>query len=334
MQADTKLVTPPKFNHNSTIKTSTTEKFSCFPTIKEEETDEFTDTEETQSEIDTEGIEFENHLQGICSITEDKRKPLCNMATFHSTRTCLPKLACSALVVGLFTAGVFITGAYPHNHLVNELSDFERGYQTNSTTREPRTNQPSNETNSSTYLGIIQANNQVLQAQLEQALARIEQNIQKNKDLAERISRSPRAIQNIQALEAAIAIFGQNKPEPEYEVSDYATGNRRWKRSPAQHPMPIQDLLLYDVQNKHHQNKILGDKVAQVVRQNTELAQQISSAYETPSEKLKKDPIMGLVTKTVATYMFLRHNNSPRQNNNQKTEDFSSWGEPFFKKKE
>jgi hypothetical protein len=170
-------------------------------------------------------------------------------------------------VVGLFTVGVFITGAYPHNHLVNELSDFEKGNQTNSTTREPRTNQPSNETNSSTYLGIIQANNQVLQAQLEQALARIEQNIQKNKDLVERISRSPRAIQNIQALEVAIAIFGQNKPEPEYEVSEYATGNRRWKRSPAQHPVPIQDLLLYDVQNKHHQNKILGDKVAQVVRQ-------------------------------------------------------------------
>jgi hypothetical protein len=78
----------------------------------------------------------------------------------------------------------------------------------------------------------------------------------------------------------------------------------------------------------------LGDKVAQVVRQNTQLAQQISSAYETPSEKLKKDPIMGLVTKTVATYMFLRHNNGQRQNNNPETENFSSWGEPFFKKKE
>jgi hypothetical protein len=54
------------------------------------------------------------------------------------------------------------------------------------------------------------------------------------------------------------------------------------------------------------QNKILGDKVAQVVKQNTQLAQQISSMYETPSERLKKDPIMGLVTKTVATYMFLK----------------------------
>jgi len=54
------------------------------------------------------------------------------------------------------------------------------------------------------------------------------------------------------------------------------------------------------------QNKILGDKVAQVVKQNTQLAQQISSTYETPSEKLKKDAIMGLVTKTVATYMFLK----------------------------
>jgi hypothetical protein len=54
--------------------------------------------------------------------------------------------------------------------------------------------------------------------------------------------------------------------------------------------VPIQDLLLYDVQNKHNQNKILGDKVMQVVRQNIQLAQQASSAYETPSEKLKKDP--------------------------------------------
>jgi hypothetical protein len=77
----------------------------------------------------------------------------------------------------------------------------------------------------------------------------------------------------IQALEAAIAIFGQNKPETEYEVSEYATGSRRWKRSPAQHPVPIQDLLLYNVQNKHQQNKSLGDKVAQVVQQNTQLAQ-------------------------------------------------------------
>jgi hypothetical protein len=82
MQADTKLVTPPKFNHNSTIKTSTTEKFSCFPTIEEEGADEFTDTEETQSEIDTEETEFENHLQGICSITEDKRNPFATWQPF------------------------------------------------------------------------------------------------------------------------------------------------------------------------------------------------------------------------------------------------------------
>jgi hypothetical protein len=180
----------------------------------------------------------------------------------------------------------------------------------------------------------MQANHQALQAQLEQALARIEQNILKNKELAERISQSPGAIKTIQALEAAIAIFGQNEHEPEYEVSEYATGNRRWRRSPTVHPLPIQGLLLYGVQNKHNQNKILGDKVAQVVRQNTQLSQEISSAYETPSEKLKKDPIMALVTKTVATYMFLRHNNGPKWNNNPGMEDFSSWGEPFFKNKE
>jgi hypothetical protein len=59
----------------------------------------------------------------------------------------------------------------------------------------------------------------VLKTQLEQALARIEHNMQKNKELAERISRSPRAIKTIQALEAAIAIFEQNKQEPKYQVS-------------------------------------------------------------------------------------------------------------------
>jgi hypothetical protein len=185
------------------------------------------------------------------------------MATFHSP-SCLPKLICSALVVGIFTTGVFLTGAYPHNHFINKLCDLKGNNQNNSTTDEHPTNQLPNKKNSSAYLGEIQDNNKELQAQLEQALARIEKNIQKNKSLTERISRSPRAIQTIQALEAAIAIFDQNKPEPEYQISDYATGNRRWKRSPAQHPVPIQDLLLYDVQNKHNRNKILGDKVAQL----------------------------------------------------------------------
>ncbi len=252
------------------------------------------------------------------------------METVYSTRTCLPKLACSVLVVGLFTAGVLVTGAYPHQDLGDQLFNFGGRNQTNSNTSEHNTYQNPNETDFSAQLEIIQANNQALRTQVEQALARIEQNVQKKKKLAW----SPRAIQTIQALEAAIAIFGQDKYEPEYEVSEYATRNRCWRQSPTVHPVPIQDLLLYDVQNKHKQNKILGDKVAQVVRQNTQLAQEISSAYETPSEKLKKDPIMALVTKTVAMYMFIRHSNGPKRNNDPGTEDFSSWGEPFFKKKE
>jgi hypothetical protein len=65
--------------------------------------------------------------------------------------------------------------------------------------------------NSSARLRAIQASNQALQAQVDQALAKIEQNLHRNKELAERIFRSPRAIQTIQALEAAMAIFGQNK---------------------------------------------------------------------------------------------------------------------------
>ncbi len=72
--------------------------------------------------------------------------------------------------------------------------------------------------------------------------------------------------------------------------------------------------------------------MAQVLQQNTQLSDKISKEYRTPSEKLKKDPIMALVTKTVATYMFIKHNKGDKRNPG--TEDFSSWGEPFFKKKE
>jgi hypothetical protein len=136
----------------------------------------------------------------------------------------------------------------------------------------------------------------------------------------------------IQALEAAIATFAQNRPEPEYQISEYANGNGRWKRAPSVHPVPITDLLEYDVRQKHNKNKILGDKVAQIPHQNTDLSDQIAAEYQTPSEKLGKDPIMALVTRTVSTYML------SKQSNNRKsitaTKDFSSWGEPFFKKKE
>jgi hypothetical protein len=136
----------------------------------------------------------------------------------------------------------------------------------------------------------------------------------------------------IQALEAAIAMFTQGDPEPEYQTSEYATGNRRWKRAPSVHPVPITDLLKYEVRNKHNQNKILGDKVAQILHQNTDLSDKIAEEYRTPSEKLKKDPIMALVTKTVSTYMLIKHSKNGKTN--PKTEDFSSWGEPFFKTKE
>jgi hypothetical protein len=156
--------------------------------------------------------------------------------------------------------------------------------------------------------------------------------VQKNKEFAERISRSPRAIKTIQALEAAIAIFERNNPNPEYQISEYATGNKRWKRAPSVHPVPITDLLEYNVWNHHNHNRILGDKVAQVLQQNTHLADEISEANQTPSEKLKKDPMMALVTKMGATYMFIKHNNRGKRDPG--TKDFSSWGESFFKKKE
>jgi hypothetical protein len=164
------------------------------------------------------------------------------------------------------------------------------------------------------------------------ASARINKNLQQNKELVQRISRSPRAIKTIQALEAAITMFSQNQPVPEYQTSEYATGNRCWKRAPSVHPVAITDLLEYEVKKKHNQNKIVGDKVAQILKQNTDLSDKIAEEYQTPSEKLKKDPIMALVMRTVSTYMLLKHNRNGKTN--PKTDDFSSRGEPFFKKKE
>ncbi len=69
--------------------------------------------------------------------------------------------------------------------------------------------------------------------------------------------------------------------------------------------------------------------MTQILHQNTDLSDKILAEYQTPSEKLKKDPIMALVTRTVATYMFIKHSNNEKTN--PAPEDFSSWGKPFFK---
>jgi hypothetical protein len=248
------------------------------------------------------------------------------MATVYSSRTCLPKFCCSIVAIRSITAIILITGAYPHTDLHNHHN------QTDPSTNTTNLNSTGNYTLATEALAFIQASNKELHAHLDEALARINKNLQRNKELADRISRSPRAIRTIQALEAAIAMFEQNHPEPEYQTSEYATGNRRWKRAPSVHPIEITELLNYEVQKKHNKNKILGDKVAQILKQNTDLSDKIAEEYQTPSEKLKKDPIMALVTKTVSTYMLIRH--SKNRKATPKAEYFSSWGEPFFKKKE
>ncbi len=93
----------------------------------------------------------------------------------------------------------------------------------------------------------------------------------------------------MQALEAAIAMFDWTHPETKYQISEYATGNKRWKRASSVHPIEIMELLNYEAQKKHHKNQILGDTVAQILKQNTNLSDKIAEEYQTPSEKLKSD---------------------------------------------
>jgi hypothetical protein len=182
-------------------------------------------------------------------------------------------------------------------------------------------------------------------------------------ELAGRMSRSARAVKTSQALDQAGTIFEQYRPEPEYQLSEYATGNRRrWKRNlatstlpitaftalgtalhlatgsrrskrePSVYPFQITDLLEYEARQKHSQNKILGEKIAKILHQNTDFANEIAIENQTPSEKLKKDPIMSLVTKTISTYMLVKHSKNAKQISQE--DKLSPWGEPFFKKKE
>jgi hypothetical protein len=72
MPNNTKRVTPPKFNYNSTIKTAAMTQFSCSPTAEDEGTEDFTDT---QSESELEDIEVEDHFQSICCLTSGKKHP-------------------------------------------------------------------------------------------------------------------------------------------------------------------------------------------------------------------------------------------------------------------
>ncbi len=67
-----------------------------------------------------------------------------------------------------------------------------------------------------------------------------------------------------------------------------------------------------------------------ILHQNTDLSDEIAAEYQTPSEKLKKDPIMALVTRTISTYMLVKHSKNGKEKSQE--ENLSLWGEPFFKK--
>jgi hypothetical protein len=304
------------------------------------------------------------------------------MATVYSTRSCIPKLCCSLAAVGLFIAGILITGAYPHSNLNN--------FNLNQTQKESNVTSPGNLTLAAETLAFIQTTNKEIYDQMDKALDRIERSMRRIPELAERMSRSTRAVEHRQALDQAGAILGNYKPEPEYQLSEYATGNRRrwrrnpgtgnngspepsttprtetateWvlrnlatspfpitaitalgtalhlatgirrsKREPSVYPFQVTDLLEYELRQKHSQNKILGEKIAKILHQNTDFANEIAAEDQTPSEKLKNDPIMSLVTKTISTYMLVKHSKNAKQISQE--DKLSPWGEPFFKKKE
>ncbi len=164
-----------------------------------------------------------------------------NMATIHSSRACLPKLCCSINAVGLFITGILLTGAYPCQNLdhfnLNKTDVLTNG--TNLTSTENSTLQEitKNRISRSLKTTVTTAQSKALQAFLLHYIFRhtdtqaaiLHKFVSSISTSKSRASRSPRTIKAIQALEAATARFDQNQPKPEYQISEYATGNRRWK---------------------------------------------------------------------------------------------------------
>ena len=102
------------------------------------------------------------------------------MATIHSSRTCLPKLCCSIAAIGLFIAGILITGAYPHSNLDNRNFN-----QTNTAADETNLTSTGNFTLAAERLAFIQASNKALYEQLDEALDRIDRSMQWIPELAD-----------------------------------------------------------------------------------------------------------------------------------------------------
>jgi hypothetical protein len=256
------------------------------------------------------------------------------MATVHSSRTCLPKLCCSIAAIGLFITGILLTGAYPHQNFDHFNLTITNGTNLASTENFTLKGVTANRITRSLKTTVEAAQKKALQTILlayifsktDTQVAILHKFLSQINHSKSRASRSPRTIKAMQTFEAAITKFDQNQPKPEYQISEYATGNRRWKRAPSVHPIEITELLNYEVQKKHNRNKILGDKVARIFKQNTNLSDKIA----TPSEKLRKDPVMALVTRTISTYMLVRHSKNGKGNSKQ--EDLSPWGNPFFNK--
>jgi hypothetical protein len=188
-------------------------------------------------------------------------------------------------------------------------------------------------------------------AKLDQVLTKLEQNAAEHKHRTRRarspgsrattkaetttewflrkLATSPFPINTISALEKALNILTHTVHKNKTES---ATGNKRWKCEPSVYPSHVTDLLEDEVRNKHSQNKILGEKIAKILHQNTDLSDEITKDYQTPSEKLKKDPIMALVTRTISTYMLVKHSKNGKEKSQK--ENLSPWSEPFFKKRE
>jgi len=143
------------------------------------------------------------------------------------------------------------------------------------------------------------------------------------------LATSPFPIQTIRTLEKALNILTHTAPQ---NRSEYTTEIKRSRREPSIYPFQVTDLLEHEVRNKHSQNKILGEKIANILQQNTALSDKIAAESQMPSEKLRKDPIMALVTRTISTYMLIRHSKNGKEKAQE--ENLSPWGEPFFKKNE
>jgi hypothetical protein len=100
----------------------------------------------------------------------------------------------------------------------------------------------------------------------------------------------------------------------DFTLSNHRARGKQWRQSQSLEKQTIRELFLEDFKIQQEKNHLMGKKIDQLVDKVNLLKEQASSIYDSPSVRLSQSPILNILLKTIATYMFLKNPNHPQEN--------------------